>query len=166
MSPALTNLKSKNLASKQQNLVSSVAKPETESPLKDNMYFAHQSVLNTKATPNTEIVYKRGARSISKRRDSTKNLLNLTQTDQAPSRKEVFISGSKRNLLASDSKISLGQNTERRKLAHIDTCKACQNKEVDGHDHSVSNSLDRRLRKFHQNFNASGHCKQHNALGC
>jgi hypothetical protein len=87
MSPALTSLKSKNLASKHQSLASSMAKPmakqEVESPLKDNLYFAHQSALNSKkaATPNTEVVYKRGARSISKRRDSNKNLLVLAQTD-------------------------------------------------------------------------------------
>lgn len=45
-------------------------------------------------------------------------------------------------------------------------CRACNDKEIDGHDHSVSNSLDRRLRKFNQNFHSSGHCKQHNVIGC
>lgn len=37
---------------------------------------------------------------------------------------------------------------------------------MDGHNHSVSNSLDQRLTKFNQNFNSSGHCRKHNVMGC
>ena len=37
---------------------------------------------------------------------------------------------------------------------------------MDGHDHSVSHSLERRLHKFNQNFNQTGHCKLHNVIGC
>lgn len=46
MSPAVSGLKSKNLAVKQQNLVSSHAamvKPALESPIKDNLYYAHKA---------------------------------------------------------------------------------------------------------------------------
>jgi len=78
---------------------------------------------------------------------------------------EEYHGVSKQNLLgASDSKMSL--NTEKRREKYVGSCVACQERAVDGHDHSISHSLEERLDKFNKNFNPSGHCKRHNMMGC
>ena len=122
------------------------------------------------ATPQTDILYKRGARSISRRRQSANkgksNLINtavaaeaaqmINNTSiQAASRKNLLASKdeanfgssrSKRQLLASDSKMSLGgRNSEQRHGRYAGKCNACHERKLEGHDHSVSKSLNRRL---------------------
>jgi len=64
MSPLVNAAKTKNLLASQTAMVPA----EGISPLKDNIYFAHQTREITQTTPATEIVYKRGARSISRKR--------------------------------------------------------------------------------------------------
>lgn len=80
MSPALTNLKAKNLSSNKKNiLANSIAsqaamnRTDLDANVKDNIYFAPPNMptqKNTLKDQDKEVVYKRGARSISKRRES------------------------------------------------------------------------------------------------
>lgn len=57
-------------------------------------------------------------------------------------------------------------NTEQRRERYQGTCVACQERRVDGHDHSISHSLEERIEKFNKNFKPSGHCKRHDVMGC
>ena len=71
---------------------------------------------------------------------SRKNLLSSKDEPNFAS------SHSKRQLLASDSKASLGgRNSEQRRERYAGKCNACHERRLEGHDHSVSKSLNRRL---------------------
>ena len=52
------------------------------------------------------------------------------------------------------------------KISHYHKCKACQRKDMDGHNHEVSESLERKIFKFNQNFDKTGHCKRHKQKNC
>ena len=75
MSPAVNSFKSnnkKNLLASQNNVTHHAAmKSALDSPMKDNMYFAGAGPAQKNS--DSEIVYKRGARSISKKRESSNN---------------------------------------------------------------------------------------------
>lgn len=80
MSPAVNSFKSKGLVSNnKKNLLASqnnvthhaAMKSALDSPMKDNMYFAGAGPVQKNS--DSEIVYKRGARSISKKRESSNN---------------------------------------------------------------------------------------------
>lgn len=66
MSPAIKSGKVNNLISSQN---SGVPKPQVDTPpMKDNMYFAGFKAKPKQKTPQSDVVYKRGARSISRKK--------------------------------------------------------------------------------------------------
>ena len=115
-----------------------------------------------------EVLYKKGARSISQRRgDGASANLNLTQANTSTGLTQAEMTQSQQMLMTS-SHASMPHHAEERqsakkeaRLAHFHKCKACQRKEMEGHSHEVSASLERKLFKFNQNFDKTGHCKRH-----
>ena len=180
MSPAVTgSFKTNNLIASQ----ASVSKPTIDTPMKDGMYFAHSGQTAVKQkTPQTDLVYKRGARSISRKRTdqnvtgigtkpagtaAVSSLLNRSQLDEtrggtAQDTSLLDRPAASRNLQVSESGSSL--HTAGRAERYAGKCAPCHDKKHS--DPSRNSSLENRIQKYNQNFLSTGHCRKHNKLGC